>query len=97
MTIHKKVVITEMDDRCTVGIVKPECDPQLDTLEGGFEQALAQVPEFLQDAEARWTENPRNPTTTVVTTPPTPARPTASTSTATTKKTAAQSGTRPMF
>ena len=64
-----KVIITAKEGKCSVGIGSPNCDPQLSTVEGGLEQALAKLPELIQQAQAKWSQSPRNPQSDIVPTP----------------------------
>lgn len=78
MSREVKIVINLKEEKALVGIGSPNCDPCLTTLDGGLEQALARIPELLQQAEQRWSESPLNPKATIVTTPP-PSPPAVST------------------
>ena len=64
-----KVIITAKEGKCSVGIGSPNCDPQISTVEGGLEQALAKLPELIQQAQAKWSQSPRNPQSDIVPTP----------------------------
>jgi len=91
-----KVIITAKEGRCSVGIGAPNCDPQLSIVEGGLEQALSRLPGLIQQAQAKWSQSPRNPQTDIMPTPPSspPAR-TPSLSSSTTKT--AQPKDQPAF
>lgn len=56
-----KVVIFLKDGRGYMGIGVSECDPILTPLEGDLAAALERVPELVQQARAKWTENTRYP------------------------------------
>ena len=66
----RKVVITMGDNQAMIGIQAPECDPcftpvELVAGEGAaapLDQALASIPELVDQAQARWREQARNPT-----------------------------------
>jgi hypothetical protein len=64
-----KVIITAKEGKCSVGIGSPNCDPHLSTVEGGLEQALAKLPELIQQAQAKWSQSPRNHKSDIVPTP----------------------------
>ena len=92
-----KVIITAKEGKCSVGIGSPNCDPQLSIVEGGLEQALAKLPELIQQAEQKWSQSPRNPQSDIVPTPPpsAPARTPSPASSAT--KTAQGAKGQPSF
>lgn len=61
MSEEIKVVITLKGDRGAIGVMAPDCDPVLVTLEGGLESALERVPGLVEEARQRWAESPRYP------------------------------------
>jgi len=91
-----KVIITVKEGKCSVGIGSPNCDPHLSTVEGGIEQALAMLPEQMQQAEQKWSQSPRNPQSDIVPTPP-PSPPARTTSPASSATTTAQPKDQPPF
>ena len=66
----RKLVMEEREGAVLVGIQQEGCDPVIRTFLGNFDDALAQVPQFLTEAEEKWAGAPRNPKHT----PPAPAR-----------------------
>lgn len=67
----RKLVIEEREGTVLVGIQQEGCDPVLRTIEGNFDDALAQVPQILTEAQEKWAGAPRNP---AYTPPKTPAK-----------------------
>ena len=51
MSRELKIVINVKGEKSLVGIGSPNCDPWLTAVDGGLEQALAGVPELVQQAE----------------------------------------------
>jgi len=66
----RKLVIEEREGSVLMGFQQEGCDPVLRTVEGNFDEALAQVPQLLTEAQEKWAAAPRNPKYT----PPAPAR-----------------------
>ncbi|MBA7599111.1 hypothetical protein ES703_06138 [subsurface metagenome] len=56
-----KVVIILKGERGSIGVMAKECDPALEIFEGGLQAALDRVPALVEEADARWAENPRYP------------------------------------
>ena len=69
MNAQVKVVILLGEGKASVGVQSPGCDPQISIVEGGLEQALAKLPELIQQAQAKWIQSPRNPQSDIVPTP----------------------------
>jgi len=61
MSREMKIVITLRENRGSIGIQSPDCDPVFCTFEGNLEQALERVPELVSQARQRWDSNPRYP------------------------------------
>ena len=78
MSEEIKVVIILKGNRGSIGVQAPNCDPALETFEGGLEAALERVPRLVEEALSRWAEAPRYPKCLSPlpsqTQPPTPAR-----------------------
>ena len=55
-----KVVISLKNDRGTVGIQAPNCDPVFSIFESGLEEALKMVPALVDEARRKWAASPRN-------------------------------------
>jgi hypothetical protein len=56
-----KVVIALKENRGSIGVQSPNCDPLFVTFEGELEVALEKVPGLVAEARQRWEENPRYP------------------------------------
>ena len=61
MTEEIKIVIVLKENRGSVGIQSPECDPVFATFEGDLRAALEKVPGMVEEANRRWDSNPRYP------------------------------------
>ena len=61
MSGEVKIVIALKDNKGSIGVQSPDCDPIFTTFEGGLEQALGSVPVLVEDANRRWDENPHYP------------------------------------
>lgn len=63
MANEVKIVINLKDgrDSALIGISKPTCDPIFATAIGGWGSVVTRLQELLDEAEAKWAENPRNP------------------------------------
>ncbi len=57
----RKVVLDEREGRVLVGAMQEGCDPILRNVEGNMENAIAAIPQVLEEAEAKWQASPRNP------------------------------------
>lgn len=56
-----KVVIILKDNRGSIGVQAPDCDPALEVFEGSMQAALERVPGLMEEALSRWAETPRYP------------------------------------
>lgn len=54
-----KIVITMRGDRSVVAVQRRDTDAEWSVLEGELEEALEQVPAILEQADAKWAENPK--------------------------------------
>jgi hypothetical protein len=54
MSDELKVVISLKESRAAVGVQAPECDPVFFGVEGDLQAALKAVPDFVDEAKARW-------------------------------------------
>ena len=61
MSDEIKVVIVLKEDRGSIGVQSPNCDPVFDTAEGGLGAILERVPALVEEAKQRWESNPRYP------------------------------------
>lgn len=61
MSDEMKIVITLKENRGSIGVQSPDCDPVFVTFEGDLEQALEKVPGLVIEARQRWDSNPRYP------------------------------------
>ncbi len=69
----RKIVIDEREGVIMVGVMKDGTDPIVSNLTCTLEESLIQVPTLLQEAEVKWTLNPRNPAYVAPKEPPKPA------------------------
>lgn len=58
-----KVVINFKENKATVGLQSPDCDPVLNTVEGELQVVLQQLPELIQKAQEQWSQSARYPKT----------------------------------
>ena len=56
-----KVVISLKENKASVGVQAPECDPVFFGLEGDLKSILKAVPGFVGEAKTRWEANKRYP------------------------------------
>jgi len=56
-----KIVIAHKDDRGSIGVQSPDCDPIFRTFEGNLGAGLERVPGVLEEAKQLWEENPQFP------------------------------------
>lgn len=56
-----KVVIVLKDNRGSVGVQSPECDPVFVAFEGDLGAALQRVPGLVEEAQRQWEGTPRYP------------------------------------
>ncbi len=61
MSDELKVVITIKGERGLIGIQSPGCDPHIHAFEGDLAHALELMPGLVEEARARWADNPRYP------------------------------------
>lgn len=61
MAREMKMVIILREDKGSIGISSPDCDPLFSTFEGSLEQALERLPELVAEAQQQWDSNPRYP------------------------------------
>ncbi|MCK4299479.1 MAG: hypothetical protein KAX80_08095 [Planctomycetes bacterium] len=61
MSEEIKVVIILKDNRGSIGVQAPDCDPALEVFEGSLQAALERVPGLTEEALSRWAETPRYP------------------------------------
>jgi hypothetical protein len=61
MDAELKIVIVHKDNRASVGIQGPECDPVLSLVNGTLPEILAGIPSLVEQARAKWEETPRYP------------------------------------
>ncbi|HUV51631.1 MAG TPA: hypothetical protein VMW64_00975 [Dehalococcoidia bacterium] len=54
-----KIVIVLKENRASVGIQAPECDPIISTLEGDLVTVCGELPALVAQAEQKWSESPR--------------------------------------
>ncbi len=57
----RKLVLEEHEGSVLAGITQEGCDPVLKTIAGTLEDALAEVPQLLTEAQEKWAGAPRNP------------------------------------
>lgn len=57
----RKLVMEEHDGNVLVGVLQDNCDPVIKTMEGSIEQVMNTVPDFLKEAQEKWTVQPKNP------------------------------------
>jgi len=57
----RKLVMEEHDGSVLVGVLQDNCDPFIRTMEGSIEQVVGTVPDFLKEAQEKWTVQPKNP------------------------------------
>ena len=75
MEAELKIVLQMKGDRALVGVQGTGTDPVVETVEGTLEAVLAQVPQVLERARARWATSPKNPAYQRPPEPPRPATP----------------------
>ena len=63
MSEEIKVVILVKDEKASIGIQSPDCDPVFLTHEGGLEEILDELPDLVEQARRKWADNPRYPKT----------------------------------
>lgn len=61
MSDELKIVIVLKENRASVGIQGPECDPVLSLVNGILPEVLATIPAMVDQARAKWAEDPRYP------------------------------------
>ena len=61
MSDELKVVISLKEDKASVGVQAPECDPVFYRLEGDLKTTLKAVPKFVEEAKAHWETRKLNP------------------------------------
>lgn len=54
MSDELKVVLSLKENKATVGVQAPECDPVYFGLEGDLQATLKAVPKFVEEAKTRW-------------------------------------------
>ena len=96
MSAQVKIVILLREGKASVGVQSPGCDPQISIVEGGLEQALSKLPELIQQAQAKWSQSPRNPQSDIAIPPPAPP-PSRTPSPASSPKKNAQDKDQPAF
>ena len=67
-----KMVILLKDGRGSVGIQSPECDPVFSTVEGDLVTIAAELPGLVEQAQAKWSQSPKNPNAPEPPPPPVP-------------------------
>jgi len=61
MSEEIKVVVALKENRGSIGVQSPDCDPIFLTFEGDLGLALERVPGLVAEARQRWESNPRYP------------------------------------
>jgi len=61
MSDEAKIVIVLKENRATVGVSAPGCDPVFDTAEGDLSEIFVRAAGILEGARAQWTASPRYP------------------------------------
>ena len=74
MSDEAKIVINLKENRATIGVQSPECDPVFTCAEGTMGEIFESAGRLLVDAEAKWKENPRCPKSDLPQPAPVPAR-----------------------
>ncbi|MDP2730289.1 MAG: hypothetical protein Q8O55_07395 [Dehalococcoidales bacterium] len=82
-----KIVIVIKDNRATIGVQAPDCDPVFETAEGDLSEILAHSHIAVDNARAKWATSKRNPKADLPA-PPAPAPRPASTSSTSSRSTA---------
>lgn len=73
MSDEAKIVIVLKENRATIGVSSPECDPVFDMVEGDLTEIFARAAATLERAREQWTDSPRYPKSDMPAPPP-PAR-----------------------
>jgi hypothetical protein len=58
----RKLVIDEKEGTVMMGVMKEGADPFIKNFQGDLETNLGEIPQLLQDAEAKWSVSLKNPT-----------------------------------
>jgi hypothetical protein len=58
---QRRLVLMEKDNTVLVGVSREDTDPFTINVEGDLETAVASIPRLLKEAEAKWTDTPKNP------------------------------------
>ena len=56
-----KIVIAHKDDKGSIGVQSPDCDPIFRTFEGNLGAGLERVPGVVEEAKQLWEANPQFP------------------------------------
>ena len=56
-----KIVIAHKDDRGSIGVQSPDCDPIFRTFEGNLGTVVERVSGVVEEARQLWEENPQFP------------------------------------
>jgi len=83
-----KIVIIIKDNRATIGVQAPDCDPVFETAEGHLSEILAHSHIAVDNARAKWAVSKKNPKADIPTPPAPPPRPASTPSTSSKSSTA---------
>lgn len=61
MSDEIKIVIAHKEDKGSIGVQSPDCDPIFRTFEGDLGAGLERVPGVLEEARQLWESNPQFP------------------------------------
>lgn len=56
-----KIIVTYKENKGSIGVSKPECDPVLELVAGDLEEVVSRILGIVEQARAKWEEAPKYP------------------------------------